>query len=538
MIGGFPLDDQREVVSFLSDGVTYGMPGLRVERIETHISMIFLVGDRAFKLKRAVRFSYLDYSTTTLRGVFCKKELDLNLRTAASLYVRVRAITRQPGGNLAFDGAGTVIDWVVEMRRFAQTDLFDQLAQSKTLDFRLMRDLTDGIAEFHVAAEITPQYGGRAGIEETIEGNNVNLVQSTPPLDGKPIQELYAASMAKLAALGGLLDSRRERGRVRRCHGDLHLRNVCLFEGRPTLFDCIEFNDALSCIDVLYDLAFLLMDLVRQDLNDLASVVFNRYLDLTADIDGLSALPLFMSVRAAIRAHVAGALGRQNQSPQALAEARSYLSLAGAFLHPNSPILVAIGGLSGVGKSTVAQALAPDFKPSPGARVVRSDVVRKHVFNVTPETKLPRSAYENAVTERVYGALQDEVLASLTAGYTTIADATFLREEERRRIAASAERCGVPFVGLWLEAPSETLEARIGARSDDASDADLPVMRQQLSVDIGAVEWQRIRATSDVTGTLAAARVLTDQNVAKLALSRPDHARLQGAQRPIAATSL
>jgi len=505
------LDHQREVVSFLSDGATYGMPGLRVERIETHISIIFLAGDRAFKLKRAVRFSYLDYSTTALRGVFCKKELDLNLRTAASLYVRVRAITRQAGGNLAFDGDGTVIDWVVEMLRFAQTDLFDQLAHSKTLNSRLMRDLTDAIVEFHAGAEITPHHGGRAGIEETIDGNNVNLVQSSPPLDGKQIQELYVASMAKLAALGGLLDSRRERGRVRRCHGDLHLRNVCLFEGRPTLFDCIEFNDTLSCIDVLYDLAFLLMDLVRQDLHDLANVVFNRYLDLTTDIDGLSALPLFMSVRAAVRAQVAGALRRQNQTPQALAEARSYFSLAGAVLRPNPPILVAIGGLSGVGKSTMAQALAPDFKPSPGARVVRSDVLRKRVFNVTPETKLPPSAYENAITERVYGALQEAVLASLAAGYATIADATFLREEERRRIATCAERCGVPFVALWLEAPREILAARIGARNSDASDADVAVLQQQLGFDIGTIEWQRLRAVADVTGTLAAVQDLIDQ---------------------------
>jgi aminoglycoside phosphotransferase family enzyme/predicted kinase len=519
MTGGFALDDQREVVSFLSDSATYGMPGLRVERIETHISMIFLVGDRAFKLKRAIRFSYLDYSTAALRGAFCKKELDLNLRTAASLYVRVRAITQQVGGNLAFDGDGTVIEWVVEMRRFAQTDLFDQLVQSKVLNFRLMRDLTDAIAEFHAGAEIAPHHGGRAGIQETIDGNNINLVQSSPPLDGKQVQELYTASVAKLAVLGGLLDSRRERGRVRRCHGDLHLRNICLFQGRPTLFDCIEFNDALSCIDVLYDLAFLLMDLVRQDLNDLAGVVFNRYLDLTADIDGLLALPLFMSVRAAVRAHVAAAFGRQSPSPQALAEASSYLSLATALLRPNPPILIAIGGLSGVGKSTVAQTLAPDFKPPPGARVIRSDVLRKRLFNVAPETKLPPSAYMDATTERVYIALQDEVLASLAAGYATIADATFLREEQRRRIAASAERCGVPFVGLWLEGPSEILAARIGGRRDDASDADLSVLQQQIGVDIGAVGWQRIRATSDVTGVLAAARVLIHRRRRELGIA-------------------
>ena len=204
---------------------------------------------------------------------------------------------------------------------------------------------------------------------------------------------------------------------------------------------------------------------------------------------------------------------------RALAEAHSYLSLASALLHPNAPILIAIGGLSGVGKSTIAQALAPDFKPSPGARVVRSDIVRKRVFNVTPETKLPPSAYENAITDRVYAALQDQVAAALAAGYTAIANATFLREEERRRIAACAERCGVPFVGLWLEAPSEILAARIGARSGDASDADLPVLQRQLGFDVGAVHWLRICATADATGTLAAARPLIDQKRRELGMA-------------------
>jgi hypothetical protein len=253
------------------------------------------------------------------------------------------------------------------------------------------------------------------------------------------------------------------------------------------------------------------MDLIRRDLNDIASVAFNRYLDLTADIHGLSALPLFMSVRAAVRAHVMGRLSQQSSSAQALAEARAYLSLARTLLHPNRPILIAIGGLSGVGKSTVAQAIAPAFKPAPGARVVRSDVLRKRAFNVAPETKLPAAAYENAITQRVYGALQDQVLASLAAGYTAIADSTFLREEERRGIGAAAERCGVPFVGLWLDAPSEVLAARIGVRSNDASDADLPVLRQQLSFDIGALEWQRIPAAPDLTATLAAVRAVIDR---------------------------
>jgi predicted kinase len=371
-----------------------------------------------------------------------------------------------------------------------------------------MRDLTDVIVRFHAAAEVSFDQGGRAGIEKTIAGNDVNLVQSCPLLDAQQVRRVHATSMAKLSEIGGLLDTRREGGRVRRCHGDLHLRNVCLFEGRPTLFDCIEFSDALSCIDVLYDVSFLLMDLVHRDLSDLANIVFNRYLDLTADLDVLPALRLFMSVRAAVRAHVLASQNQYNPSMQAAKDARSYLSLADALLDSHPPCLVAIGGLSGVGKSTVAQVLAPDFRPAPGARVIRSDVLRKRLFDLAPETRLPPSAYATATTERVYGSMHDQAKASLAAGYTVIVDATFLRTEERERIAVCAELGGVPFIGLWLQAPREVLAARIGARSHDASDADTVVLQQQLKADMGAIGWHRIDATRDIAESVAISRTM------------------------------
>jgi aminoglycoside phosphotransferase family enzyme/predicted kinase len=500
------MDDQKEVISFLADGASYGKPSLTVERIETHVSIVFLIDDRAYKLKRAVSFSYLDFSTIALRERFCRAELALNRRTAAALYLGVRAITRGADGNLAFDGDGSAVDWVLEMQRFRQSDLFDHLAESRTLTPELMRDLTDVIAAFHAAAEVTPEHGGRAGIEKTIAGNHANLVKSCPPFEARQVERLNSASMARLAAIGAGLDARRGSGRVRRCHGDLHLRNVCLFDGRPTLFDCIEFSDAISCIDVLYDLAFLLMDLVHRDLSGLANIVFNRYLDLTVDLDGLSALPLFMSVRAAVRAHVSAARNRQKPSSRTLQDAHSYLSLAGALLGSHPPRLIAIGGLSGVGKSTLAQALAPGFLPAPGARVIRSDILRKRLFYVAPETRLPRSAYGAATTERVYRALHDQAAATLAAGYSAIVDATFLREEERQHIAACAERDGVAFVGLWLAAPRDVLAARISARGRDPSDADALVLSQQLEVDTGVIAWHRIDATGDSPASLAAAQ--------------------------------
>jgi uncharacterized protein len=500
---------QEEVIAFLSDGASYGLPGARVERIETHISIVFLVGDRAYKLKRAVRFSYLDYSKTSNRERFCKSELELNRRTAPSIYLRVRPIYRSADGRLCFDH-GTIVEWILEMRRFSQADLFDQLAQRRHLTPQLMRDLTDVIVEFHSRAERIHEHGGRSAIEQTIRDNNLNLIQYCPPLNQSQVEHVTAASIAQASAVAELLDARRAAGKVRRCHGDLHLRNICLFEGRPTLFDCIEFSDELACIDVLYDLAFLLMDLVQRDLIDLANTVFNRYLDLSAEIDGLPALSLFMSMRAAVRAHVQAALNRSKPSAKTVSDAQTYLSLADAFLRPGSACLIAIGGLSGVGKSSVAQALASGFSPAPGARVIRSDIVRKRLFDYPPETKLPGFAYAPKVTERVYRALQDQASVSLAAGYTTIIDATFLRQDERQRISACANLARVPLIGIWLETPSGVLMARIGNRGKDASDADMEILKQQLKMDPGPIEWKRINALHYLKDIVAEARLAID----------------------------
>lgn len=498
--------DQSEVIAFLSRGESYGEPSRPVERIDTHISVVFLAGDRAFKLKRAVQFSYLDFSSLQSREKFCRRELDLNKRTAPQLYLAVRAVTRQADGSLRFDGNGQPIDFVLEMKRFPEADVFDQLADSGRLTPELTRELTDVIAGFHAAAEITPQFGGSTAIKNIIAGNTENLLASCPPLQPAQVQDLDADSRASLARIRDLLDERQRNGKVRRCHGDLHLRNICLFQGRPTLFDCIEFSDPMSCIDMLYDLAFLLMDLANRNLKDHANAVFNRYLDLTGDLGGLPAIPLFMSVRAAVRAHVTIAAARQKSPTVQSRRAQSYLDEAVELLCTRTPRLIAIGGLSGVGKSTVAQALAPEVTPMPGARVVRSDVLRKRLFDVAPEVRLPPSAYDQATNARVYRTMQEHAWTSLAAGFTAIVDAAFLRPDERDNIAEVAKRAGVPFTGLWLEAPADVLQQRVTARHGDASDADAQIVRQQLTYDIGPVDWHRIDATRGTAANVAALR--------------------------------
>jgi uncharacterized protein len=500
-------DDQRDVIDFLSRPSSYGAAVERVDIVETHVSQVFLAGDRAYKLKRAIKFPYLDFSTAEQRRIACQAELALNRRTAPDLYLEVRALTRTANSAIGFGTEGRVVDWVVVMRRFDQAALFDELAKTNRLNASLMTELAEHIAAFHQAAEPRPDHGGAAALAAIVDTNHCCLIAA--PHAGfltEDIVEIRLRSSERLAAIGALLDGRCASGKVRRCHGDLHLRNVCLFEGRPTLFDCLEFSDELASVDVLYDLAFLLMDLEHREFADFSNLVLNRYLDLTGEDDGLAAMPLFLSSRAAIRAHVTAAAmeraAQPNLSLEMAAEARSYLELAARFLRPRSCRLVVIGGLSGTGKSTLAAALAPRLD----ARVLRSDVIRKRLFEVAPETRLPTSAYTAQVSRRVYQTLRREAANALAAGYSVIVDAVSLKPSERQSFVTVAEAAGVPFAGIWLEAPPATMDRRLRARRYDASDASPEVLAQQLQQDPGTVEWVRIEAGGDPEGCLSAAR--------------------------------
>ena len=508
-------DEQREVIAFLRDPTSYTQNGGAVEVVETHCSLVFLAGGYAYKLKRAVKYPYLDFSSPALRQAACAAELRLNRRTAPQIYLGVRAISRHADGRLQWgrgeDGSGTPIDFVVVMRRFDQRDLFDNMAARGALAAPLLYALCAHIAAFHADAERCPAQGGgaaMAAIAETAIG--VLRERRAAGFSAAQIDRVAAALRRELQGLGPLLDRRRDAGEVRRVHGDLHLRNVCLVDEKPVLFDCIEFSDDLASIDVLYDLAFLLMDLDHRGLCDFANLVLNRYLDLTGEDDGLAAMPLFLALRAAIRAHVTATMaehGWGGADPAAeIAQACRYLAAAEATLAPAPARLIAIGGLSGSGKSTLAAGLAPAVGRRPGARVLRSDVLRKLRFGSEPEQPLPPAAYAPEVTERVYRDLCARAAVALRAGYSVIIDAVALRPDERGAFAAVAADAGVGFAGLWLEAPAEAMAARLGARRGDASDASRDVLALQVAQPAGAVEWTRIDAAGNADATLAAAR--------------------------------
>jgi aminoglycoside phosphotransferase family enzyme/predicted kinase len=507
---------QQQVIAFLSTPSAYGLPdGTPVERIDTHISIVWLAAQRAYKLKRAVLFDYVDFSTAEFRRTACEAEVRLNRRTAPALYVGVHPITREADGRLSLGGHGEPIDWVVEMVRFDQNTLFDRLAERQQLDLFLMDGVADAIAHLHAIAEQRKDRGGRAGMAWVIDGNALGLAHlSADHPQGAIGERITAASNEYLTRHADLLEQRRRDGFVRECHGDLHLRNICLLDGVPTIFDGVEFNEQISCIDVLYDIAFLLMDLWRRQLRAHANAAFNGYLERTVDLEGLPLMPLFLACRAAVRAKTSAAAANVQTEPARVAELQAaigdYLALSEALLKPVPPLLVAIGGLSGSGKSTVARALASAIGAPPGAVILRSDVIRKREFGVEPLRHLGSEAYASPVNERVYQIIADRATTALSAGHAVIADAVYGNAARRRDLIATARELGVPFLGIWLEAPVPLLVKRLEDRPPDASDATAGVVDLQVRTAEVPADWHRLDASGAIETALQ--RILTMVN--------------------------
>ena len=501
-------------MAFLAAPATHG--GARVLRIDTHAAMVFVAGDRAYKIKRAVRFPYLDFSTLALRRAACENELTVNRRLAPSLYLGVEPIRRAPDGGLTIGGAEDleIVEWVLIMRAFAQDQMLDHLATEGRLDPDLVVALADEIRRAHdTAAPVdrgSPARGGARGLQRVVDENHQDLIDRPDLFPAADVRRLKQTTDATLSRLADLLEARWDRGLVRRCHGDLHLRNMVLVEGRPLLFDAIEFDEAIASIDVLYDLAFLLMDLDQRGLHAEANRLFNRYLRLDDDLAALAALPLFYAVRATIRAKVAAAAearqARPEQQAAMRAEAQAYFAAALDYLTPRPARLIAIGGFSGSGKSHVARALAPDIGAAPGAVLLRSDVIRKQRFGVAETAALPPSAYGPETHAEIYATMLALARAALTAGHGVVLDAVHADAEGRVAIETLAGTLGVPFDGLWLDAPAALLERRTAARRGDASDATPAVVRAQIEEGTGRITWPRLDAGQPLDDVIAAAR--------------------------------
>ena len=501
---------QEAVFRFLCRPETHGLSE-PVKRVDTANAVVFLAGPDAYKVKRAVKFPFMDLSTLMKRREACEAEIAINRAFAPQIYLSALPIARQ-GRTLAFRGAGEIVEWAVHMRRFDENATLDRVADlDGSLPHAIIDKLALAIRRAHARAPLRDAARAAHALETYIEQNDAAFSQWPDLFDLATARKLTHDSRLAFAIVRPVLLKRGEAGFVRRCHGDLHLSNIVLIEGEPTLFDAVEFSDEIASGDVLYDLAFLLMDLEERGLRGAANRLFNRYLapEPPDALAGLVALPLFLSLRAAIRAKVeaAGADRLEGEKhTQARSLARRYFDRAVRFLSYVPPRLIAAGGLSGVGKSALASALAPEIGRAPGALWARSDLERKAMFKVEETVRLPGSAYARDITRDVYARLIDKARIALRAGQAVLIDATFATAAERGAAAQAAAEVGVAFAGLFLDAPLATRLERVASRRGDASDADADVARRQTAEPLREKGWAALDASGSLADTTALAR--------------------------------
>ena len=412
---------------------------------------------------------------------------------APGMYRDVVPVTRGADG-VRLGGTGEVVDWVVRMARVPAGDFLDEMAARGALTPGLLRELADAVAALHLGL---PRLSRDlpAAFRAITQGNARSALAAG--LDPAAVAQWQAACLGWIDGHADWLRQREADGFVRRGHGDLHLGNLCLWQGHPVPFDALEFDEDLATLDVGYDLAFLLMDLDVRVGRTAANAVMNRYVARTGDAGLVGGLPLFLSQRAMVRAHVQAARGLP---------ADDYVRHAGAYIAPSPPMLVAIGGLPGSGKSTVARQLAPLLGAAPGALVLRSDEIRKRQHGATPETRLGPQAYTPAASARVFAELADAARPAVASGHSVIADATFMAATHRSLIHDAAG--SALFHGIWLDVPEDVLRQRVAARTGDASDADLAVLDRALQAGAGAGDW-RLVPGSDGAAALVAVMGIT-----------------------------
>ncbi len=502
---------QREVVRFLGQAENWPGDVRRVEHLETHISHVFLGGGLALKMKKAVTLPYVDFSTLEGREAMCRRELEINRAFSPDLYLGLSHVARRQDGGLALDGAGEVVEWLVRMRRFETDQVLAALLRHRSFDENLIRALAAMAVNAHRAAKIHREVPGKAIMARTIAELRDALMREDAGLERARTGDFLHHLDELLAAHGGLLDARAKSGFVRRCHGDMHTGNIVLWDGRPLLFDALEFSEELATIDILHDLAFLLMDLVHLGHGAGANRLMNLWLQLRneeADFSAMGLMGLFCACRAAIRAMVLLDLAGQKPPAQAADlhdEAQGYLQTAMPCASAGRARIIAVGGLSGSGKTTLAAALAAHTGPGPGAVHLRSDVERKLMAGVDEFTRLGAEHYTQAASDAVYARLIRKARLVAQSGWPVVVDAVFSKPGERQAIARAARAAGADFTGLWLDAPAQILRQRVGARRHDASDATADIVDLQLARGAGDVKWRKLDASGTPRAILRAA---------------------------------
>jgi aminoglycoside phosphotransferase family enzyme/predicted kinase len=452
------------LIPFLCDPASYGICATSVIHQETLASHIFLVGDSAYKLKKPLYLDFIDARDPLRRRKFCSDEMLLNQRFAPRLYESIIGIRQLADGSFAISPPDdSCIDFLIKMRRFADDDLFSAIIARGEDDREKMERFALSLAQVHRQEQPHPEYPAVAVLGNLIE-NNIAQIPSHEKNRSR-IEALKGCQIARCVTLAPLMRDR-SKTFVKKLHGDLHTRNICLFEGELVAFDGIEFNSDLNTIDTMLDLSFLVMDLIQLNAYRALSIILSTYLRSTSDYCGLSLLPLFTSYRATIRAKIE-ALGPAGWGERG----ERYLCLAEKTILYQQPILFVIGGLSGAGKSTVAQIIGEAV----GGIVIRSDFIRKEIFGGSITEKAPPTAYYSAATEQVYHELVTRTAAALPSGLPVIVDATFLNRDHQLLMSGLAQTTGAKITPIWCQCSSTTAADRIENRSADPSDATIAI---------------------------------------------------------------
>lgn len=469
----------------------YPHPVRDVRMLETHISWVLLTGDWAYKIKKPLNLGFLDFSTLESRRHFCAEELRLNRRLALQVYeaaVEIRGTPEQP----YIGGSGPIVEYAVKMREFPQTALASDMLARSEFTPRHVDQLAQTIAEFHTRAERAEDTSSLGTPDAVLAVALQNFDQLAPwvlrSADRDALQSLRSWTEREYDARKAALAARRRQGGVRECHGDLHLRNIAVLDGRPVPFDCIEFNDQLRWIDVMSEVAFVLMDLEDRGRRDLAWRFLNAYLEVTGDYAGLDVLRFYLVYRALVRAKVHALRARQPAVEEAERlrldrVVREYLALAARFAAPPASALVITHGVSGSGKTSATQSLLERA----GMVRVRSDIERKRLHGVPALARsgsgVGTGIYTAAATTATYDRMLHLARLIVAAGFPAVVDAAFLRRSERDAFRALAATLRVPFLVLAVDAPPAMLLERVARRlgsAADASEADLAVLERQL----------------------------------------------------------
>ncbi|MGB5899717.1 MAG: AAA family ATPase [Geitlerinemataceae cyanobacterium] len=477
--------------------------------LQTHISFVLLTGEYVYKLKKTVDFGFLDYSSLEKRRHFCQQELQMNQRGASEIYLEVLPISQQ-GETFELGSSRNIVEYTLKMRQFPQENLWTSLFDRGELSVSHLEELGRRLAQFHAQAptdDYIQSFGRVDRIEEAIDGN----YQATKKYIGKiQTQDRFDRTKAYTDRFfeenRPLFDRRIETGKIRACHGDLHLKNIAQWNEKIILFDCIEFNESFRLVDVMYDVAFVIMDLDARDRRDLANIFLNTYVEETGDWEGLQVLPLYLCRQAYVRAKVTSFLLDDpgigdEEKQQASQSAQHYYQLAWEYTQPRQGQLIIMSGLSGSGKSTVARWVARHL----GAIQIRSDAVRKHLANIPLHQRGEEAIYSEKMTEKTYHRVLELGGMLATGGWSVILDAKFDRTVWRKKAIELATAENLPLRILHCQAPFRVMQERLKQRTGDIADATPNLLETQLAeVELLDEFEQNYTIAVDTTQPLAA----------------------------------